>query len=336
MVNLRFHIVSITAVFLALAIGIFMGSTLLQRATVDSLKSRQRSLDAKIDARVRENAAFRAGLGEVDEQNLSFAEDGLPPLLGQQLRDTVLMIGVRGIDETAVAAMDANIVAAGAVSAGTLWLGDAVDLRDQGTRDDAATALHLDDVSETDLDAVRDALVDRLADLLVPSTSSEDPALVSPTEAIDASRRLLELDAAGLIEWTAPASGVRELPASRLRLVVVSGEGAALAPDAVPIPFLREVARRRQGAAVAVEVMNIRSSVGEIERDLNGDEPVRDDFVDPIRDDDELSERLTTIDNGDKPFGQLALVLVLTEPIDGRIGQYGQTETSERQFPPSS
>jgi len=27
---------------------------------------------------------------------------------------------------------------------------------------------------------------------------------------------------------------------------------------------------------------------------------------------------------------------VLTEPIDGRIGQYGQIETSERQFPPSS
>src|SRR6188472_3278402 len=112
-----------------------MGSTLLQRATVDSLKARQRSLDEKIDARVRENAAFRAGLGDVDDQNLSFETDGLPPLLGQQLRDTVITVGVRGIDETAVALMEADMVAAGAVSAGTIWLGDGVDLSDQETRD---------------------------------------------------------------------------------------------------------------------------------------------------------------------------------------------------------
>jgi hypothetical protein len=335
-VNLRFHIVSITAVFLALAIGIFMGSTLLQRATVDQLKARQRSLDEKIDDRVRENAAFRAGLGSVDEQNLSFSEDGLPPLLGQQLRDSVLLVGVRGIDETAVAAMEADLVAAGATSAGTLWLGDALDLEDQGVRDAAATALQLDDVTETDLDAVRDAAVDRLADLLEPSTSPEDPALVSPTASAAATQRLLELESAGLVEWEAPASGPRELPSSRLRLVVTSGEGAVLAPESVPIPFLREMARRRQGAAVAIEVMNIRSSVGEIERRLNGDEPVRGSFVGLIRDDDELSGRLTTIDNGDKAFGQLALVLVLTEPLDGRVGQYGETDSSERQFPPSA
>jgi hypothetical protein len=333
-VNLRFHIVSITAVFLALAIGIFMGSTLLQRATVDSLKARQRSLDDKIDDRVRENTAFRSGLGSVDEQNLSFAEDGLPPLLGQQVRDTVLTVAVRGIDENALTVMRADLDAAGATDAGVLWLGDALDLRDQGTRDDAAAALQLDDSTQTDLDAVRDAAVDRLVDILEPSTSPDDPAVVSPSTAADNTRRLLDLDAAGLVEWTAPASGTRALPPSRLRLVVASGEGAALAPDALPIPLLRELARRRQGAAVATEIMNIRSSVGEIERELDGQEPVRGSFVGPIRDDDELSDRLTTIDNGDKPFGQLALVLVLAEPLDGRIGHYGEIDSSERQFPP--
>ncbi|NLA37006.1 MAG: copper transporter, partial [Actinobacteria bacterium] len=45
MINLRFHIVSIVAVFLALAIGILTGSTLLDRATIEVLQDRQTSLD---------------------------------------------------------------------------------------------------------------------------------------------------------------------------------------------------------------------------------------------------------------------------------------------------
>ena len=35
MINLRYHIVSITAVFLALGIGLTLGSTFLDRVTVD-------------------------------------------------------------------------------------------------------------------------------------------------------------------------------------------------------------------------------------------------------------------------------------------------------------
>ena len=39
MINLRYHIVSIVAVFLALGIGVLMGSTIVDRAIVSTLRS---------------------------------------------------------------------------------------------------------------------------------------------------------------------------------------------------------------------------------------------------------------------------------------------------------
>ena len=48
MINIRYHIVSITAVFLALGIGVALGSTFLDRATVDLLDRNIRSAENRI------------------------------------------------------------------------------------------------------------------------------------------------------------------------------------------------------------------------------------------------------------------------------------------------
>ena len=50
MINIRYHIVSITAVFLALGIGVAMGSTFLGKATVDQLKTQISKAEKRIDA----------------------------------------------------------------------------------------------------------------------------------------------------------------------------------------------------------------------------------------------------------------------------------------------
>src|SRR5215204_6057968 len=101
MINLRFHIVSITAVFLALAIGIFMGTSLLQRATVDSLKAGQRSLESKIEQRQRENTAYRDALATADDVAANFGDDVLADAVAGRLDDSVLVVASRGIDEDA-------------------------------------------------------------------------------------------------------------------------------------------------------------------------------------------------------------------------------------------
>ena len=57
MIDFRYHVVSIVAVFLALALGLFLGSTTLQDAVVHSLKNNtdrvtreNKSLDAHVSA----------------------------------------------------------------------------------------------------------------------------------------------------------------------------------------------------------------------------------------------------------------------------------------------
>ena len=50
MIDFRYHLVSIVAVFLALAIGIVLGSTELQGTTIDALRSLNRSLTNQLNA----------------------------------------------------------------------------------------------------------------------------------------------------------------------------------------------------------------------------------------------------------------------------------------------
>ena len=48
MINFRYHIVSLIAVFLALAIGVIMGSAVIDRAIVNRLEDQQTSLERRI------------------------------------------------------------------------------------------------------------------------------------------------------------------------------------------------------------------------------------------------------------------------------------------------
>ena len=48
MINIRYHIVSITAVFLALGIGVALGSTFLDRVTVNVLDDQISSAENRI------------------------------------------------------------------------------------------------------------------------------------------------------------------------------------------------------------------------------------------------------------------------------------------------
>ncbi len=53
MIDFRYHLVSIVAVFLALAIGIVLGSTELQGTTLDALRGVNGSLKSQLNAAER-------------------------------------------------------------------------------------------------------------------------------------------------------------------------------------------------------------------------------------------------------------------------------------------
>jgi hypothetical protein len=334
-VNLRFHIVSLTAVFLALAVGIFMGSTLLQRATVDSLKARQRSLESKIDQRVTENDAFRAALGVADKSDAEFETDVLPLMLNDQLRDPVVLVGIRGIDEGTVTKLASELRSAGSPSVQTVWLGPQADSSSAGSRRTLAAALSLSDTA--DASVIRNAFMKRMGEILIPPAVDNTTTTVpgAPSSADERTAKLQALDTAGVVQWSASTSGTRALAASTPRVVVLSGEGASVPDQQLAIPLLRELSRTK-GVASAVEVMSPRSSVGQIEREISGAKPVRGDFIKDVRADDTLDGSVNTIDDGDLVYGRLALVLVLAQGPDAKIGHYGQTDQADQQFPSNS
>ena len=49
MINFRFHIVSLIAIFLALALGIVIGAGVIDRGIVDTLDNRINNIEAKAD-----------------------------------------------------------------------------------------------------------------------------------------------------------------------------------------------------------------------------------------------------------------------------------------------
>ena len=59
MISFRFHLISLTAIFLALALGIVLGTTVVEKATVNVLESRIKSVRADATAARGERDALQ-------------------------------------------------------------------------------------------------------------------------------------------------------------------------------------------------------------------------------------------------------------------------------------
>src|SRR5687767_13355767 len=95
MVNFRFHLVSLTAVFLALAAGITIGAGVVDRATVDQIERRLTDVDARRQATNEENDRLRADLGRWSQ----FGEElGDRPLQGRLNGVTVFVVATTGVE----------------------------------------------------------------------------------------------------------------------------------------------------------------------------------------------------------------------------------------------
>jgi hypothetical protein len=90
MIDFRYHLVSIVAVFLALAIGIVLGSTELQGDTIDVLRSSSNSLKSQLNGVIAQRNSFESQLG-ADQQFLQTAE---PRLLANELTADRSVLGI--------------------------------------------------------------------------------------------------------------------------------------------------------------------------------------------------------------------------------------------------
>ena len=102
MINFRYHLVSLIAVFLALALGIVIGSTLIDRAIVDALRNRIDTVEGNLDDRVAANDDLR---DEVERQQ-AYVDGSAPYALQDQLTDVpVVVLAPADADEVTVHAV---------------------------------------------------------------------------------------------------------------------------------------------------------------------------------------------------------------------------------------
>ncbi|KAA0236394.1 MAG: hypothetical protein JJLCMIEE_00172 [Acidimicrobiales bacterium] len=132
MINLRYHIVSITAVFLALGIGVALGATFLDKATVEVLRTQLNGLEESVARTKGENELLKTDLEDLTERTEAFEEEGVARLIEGTLTDVPTMIlAVRGTNPSAIEMTQQRLVEAGSDFEGILWVDERLDLDDE-------------------------------------------------------------------------------------------------------------------------------------------------------------------------------------------------------------
>ena len=336
MINFRYHIVSLIAVFLALAIGVIMGSAVIDRAIVNRLEDQQESLESRIGDVEGENDALREENHDLTETADLLAEQGSQRLLAGALVDVpVLVIGTRGVEDGSFENLLSLLGTSGADRRGTIWLTDRFALDDDDEVSDLAGALDAPDTLPAS--SLRTLALTRLSTMLredagpaaiddpsVATTTSTTLAADTPTPT-GAPTVFAALRDAGFLDFDAaegePDDGPR-LEAGT-RVVFVSGAASDVSLPDVAVPFASLLVADRSGVpSVAVLAAEERRS---------GSDDVS--FVEPMREDGETSDRLSTVDNIGDFAGRLAAVLAIVDLGEGRIGHYGRGPGAQRLLP---
>ena len=121
MINFRFHLASLIAIFLALALGVVVGAGVIDRGVVDTLNNRLDSVERTSDRIKGENSQLRS---ENSELTQAIGELQCPAVADALVAEDIGIIAVRGVDEDVVNNTVAAAQCAGGTVTGKLWLED--------------------------------------------------------------------------------------------------------------------------------------------------------------------------------------------------------------------
>jgi hypothetical protein len=333
MINFRFHIVSLTAVLLALGIGLLLGTTFLDDAVQQTLKTQLEGLQGSLNRARERNDDLQAQLNQYqDEASAMDSQLGERLYRGLLAGDPVLVVSTRGVQEELVDNVMQSLAQADANLVGVWWLTDRLALDDDSEVSDLSQAL---DTSIDDKDRLEQKLVTELGDAMfgaadVPTDPPLGPAAESPTAAPAEPALLSRLHEAGFVDYQMPEGvdgDVVMLPTSGLRIVIVDGPGAAIPASQLLQPVLANLTDDGPASVVAVQP---------VLRPQDRQDDATPLLVSLVRGDDQLKERLSTVDNLDRVSGRVSLVLATVDAAPGGpvIGHYGTGDGASRELPP--
>lgn len=307
MISFRFHLISLVAVFLALGLGVLIGTTVINRGIVTQLENQTEDLSGQLEG-IREEVQ---DLQAVRDLWASLGEEARDPLLSGRLAGArVLVIAQDGTDDGSIDGLLAALRSGASTPddvVGPIFLTGRLALRSEGDRADLAEIIG--STGSEDPDALRSQTAALLARRLAFGTADDQvlEELLAGGFMVDEGRHLEEAD-------------LRELGGPGQVVVAVAGgpAGSSLNPDAFLVPLVEELARDQAAVAAGEPV------------DGGEEEPP---FVSLIRADGDLASQIATQDNIDQTPGQFGIVVAIEDLLDGVAGHYGVKEGATRAFP---
>jgi hypothetical protein len=294
-INFRYHVVSLTAVFLALAIGLVVGTAALNGPVADSLKDQVTEL-SKGNSSLRDQAnQYRDELNRAQD----FATEVSPALLNGKLTGRKLLV---------VALPDAQDHADQVIAMLTVAGADV-------TAKVTVAPKFFDPANELEL-----------LDLAEQSSQPTIPAggLPNNSVGVETSSALLALALQQRATAVAPGDLTAVLTAYVDNGYISVDDGAVGGAEATVVvsglPATDKDAAKRNQSAVTLTTQFAKNKPLVLAGDGAGDGNV----VAQVRADPALVKTISTVDNASTTQGQLATALTVVERlVQGKIGQYG-------------
>ncbi len=294
MINFRYHVVSLTAVFLALAIGLIVGTSALNGPLSDELKHQVTQL-------TRTNDQYRGTITQLTaqaNQKEQFANEAAPALLADKMAGrNVLVLSMQSSQDNVSTTID-DLKLAGAKVTGSVQIEDLF---------------------------VKPSSNEMLLDLA--SNSPTTPTLNGLPANSDGVETASALLAAVLMtrQPAVPADAIATVLSAYEKSSVISIDGKVTGPaEAVvflgPSPYSDEDASSEN--AKTVTIVDQFDKAGAIVVGAAGSSG-QGNVIGAITGDGALSKTVSTVDNVNTPAGRIAATLALAEQIDGQAGHYG-------------
>ncbi len=305
MIDFRYHLVSLIAVFLAVALGIVIGTTQLNGPILDDLESQVGALEEDKRSLEDQTRSLETQLDTSDEFESAIAPD---LVAGALAGSSVLVVVANGeVDSEEVEQVSSLVVQAGGTVSGQISL----------------TPAYTDPSSESSL--------------LSYVTGAGLPAGVTLPEVDDAGQlvgsllaQVLMIPPDGAAPPTAATSSVLAgLPAldvlstdsdsvSPANLALVLTEGEITGEDAAErTATLVELVTALDGAGSGVVVAGNAPAAREA------------GLIGTVRDDPSVTAAVSTVDNLGRPAGRINTVLALRAEREGTSGKYGTGEDTQ-------
>lgn len=297
-ISLRQHAISIAAIFLALAIGVVLGSQTLAADMLSGLRSDKEDLSGQVDTLTSRNEQLTGQLDAAD----GFIAESAGRILGGTLADrSVVVFSTPDADPADIDGVSAALETAGAAVTGRIALTDA--FVDAGEGDRMRSALTNVVPAGAQL---RTGAVDQssMAGDLLGLTLLLDPATGAPRSTEPELALVLEtLRGGGFLAYDDTAVRPAQLA------IVVTGNGVAsdTGEGATIARFAGAVRARGAGTVLAG-----RAGAAE------GNGPIA-----YVRAQAPLATTVTTVDNIDREIGRVTTALAVTEQLAGGAGRYG-------------